>query len=50
MNIPAEWQSLLRIEKEANGIEALSAGADEFARASEASAAAVEAALDAGAH
>jgi len=47
---PAEWQSLLRIEKEANGIEALSAGADEFARASEASAAAVEAALDAGAH
>lgn len=47
---PAEWQPLLKIGKEADAIKALSAGADEFARASEASAAAVEAALDADAH
>jgi hypothetical protein len=43
---PDEWQPLLRIGSEKDGIAALSAGADEFARASEASAAAVQAALD----
>ena len=44
---PAEWEALLRILSEATGIAALSAGADGFARASEASAAAVEAVLSA---
>jgi len=43
---PAEWQPLLKIGSEQGGIVALSAGADEFARASEASAVAVEAAFD----
>jgi hypothetical protein len=42
---PVEWQPLLRIPNEGHGIAVLSAGADEFARASDASAAAVEAAL-----
>jgi hypothetical protein len=31
---PPEWQPLFRIGKEADGIEALSADADEFARVS----------------
>ncbi|WP_454790799.1 hypothetical protein [Mycolicibacterium lutetiense] len=44
---PPEWQQLLDIVSEREGIAALSAGADEFSRDSEASAQAVEAALDA---
>jgi hypothetical protein len=43
---PTEWQPLLEIGSEKVGIAALSAGADEFARASQASIDAVEAALD----
>jgi len=46
-NTPPEWQELLDIVSERAGIAALSAGADEFGRDSEASAEAVEAALDA---
>jgi hypothetical protein len=47
---PADWQPLLKIGSEEGGIAALSAGADEFARASEASAAAVEALFESWAH
>ncbi|MBV8861659.1 MAG: hypothetical protein JO259_07350 [Mycobacterium sp.] len=43
---PDEWKPLLNIENESDAITALSAGADEFARKSESSTAAVEAALD----
>ncbi|MCA2244761.1 hypothetical protein JF781_20590 [Mycobacterium sp. WUMAC-067] len=43
---PDEWHPLLKIENESDAIAALSAGADDFARKSESSAAAVEAALD----
>jgi hypothetical protein len=43
---PGKWEPLLMIASEKDGITALSVGADEFARASDASAAAVEAALD----
>jgi hypothetical protein len=44
---PAEWKPLLMIPSEERGIAALSAGADAFARASDASATAVEAFLSA---
>jgi len=45
---PANWQPLLKIGSEKVGIAALNTGADEFARASEASAAAVEALFESG--
>jgi hypothetical protein len=45
---PDEWRPLLRIKSEKDGIATLSASADDLARASEASAAAVDAALGSG--